>query len=148
MLRSDQLVKYGYDVTSSYISVQHAYLVAQEDVEVVRLGDFMVQDPRANRRVRRGTGAPGELFAGIVLALSDQHPRFVTLGCGFLQIMTIRYDGKADWTLTNDCLVVLGPGGTVTATHYQGEHHQAIGRVWALPEPDYPALGVSVMAWG
>ena len=148
MPNTDWLNKSGYDVTSLYTSGQHYYQVAPEDADTVQSGDFVVLDPRAYRQVRRCTGAPRELFAGIVLDRNEPFCR-VVLGCGgFLQVVTIRYDGKADWTLTSDCLVVLGPCGVVTRGQYPQDYHEAIGRVWALPGPDQPALGVSVMAWG
>jgi hypothetical protein len=145
MFKSDLLHR-GYDVTTLHVQSSHYYNIAPEDIDQVRSGDFMVLDPRAYWQVRRCTGAAGELFAGIVL---DKTPFSLILGCGgFLQVMTLMYDADAIWTMTNDCLVVLGPGGIVTRGKYPQDYHEAIGRVWALPGPDQPALGVSVMAWG
>jgi hypothetical protein len=146
----DMLLQFGFELTSAYIEHRREYTLNPSDVGKVRAGEFMVFDhpPRLGRpTVRRCTGEPGELFAGVALLPEPQNFN-VILGCGDLLLYTVIYDPDVAWAPQSNCLVVLGKNGMITRGTYPDDYHAAIGRVICAPTPKQPALGITAHAWG
>jgi hypothetical protein len=144
------LREFGFEFTTACIEHRRYYALNPADIGKVQSGDFMVFDnlPKLDSpTVRRCTGAPGELFAGVAMPPEAPSNR-VVLGCGDLLLYTAIYDPEVLWSSRSDCLVVLGKGGMITRGKYPDDYHAAIGRVICVPTAERPALGITAHAWG